>query len=320
MNEQELKEKIVFAIDENVEKTIAIYVTTDTTGPQLFNIIERDLGDLTTMFSKTIKSIIVDKEFELENYSTSVKRVDALHVYDLTNEYTVEMERMANVQNIQIPEYFDTSVTKLERINGVYIVIRDNTNQKAITLYKNITNVDKAYAAATFFIFKKENQLFERQKENMLKITPSFQMILVDDNVVLVDLDKIEKPLHLDAILLKETARDVTAISSGIIINSQHLLRVCRKPKICKKLRHALKESKVVKMLNDGSLTNEQIIRFVTEKTELKFHYNKSRTKFELKNEAEAERFVKLMDDDFLLSELTGEKYESTDKDIMTNA
>ena len=112
--------------------------------------------------------------------------------------------------NITVPEYFDKSATKIEKINGIYIVIKDNDNKNIITLFKNITNVDKAYAAASFMIFGREDRKFERQKENMLRITPTFHMMHVDGNVILVDLDKLEKPLHLDAILQKETERDVS--------------------------------------------------------------------------------------------------------------
>lgn len=133
-------------------------------------------------------------------------------------------------------------------------------------------------------------------------------------------MDKLETPLHLDAILQKETERDVKTLGKGLIINDEKLIKVCQKPKLCKKLRHALKESKVVKKLADRSLDGKMIIDFVKNKTNLKFHFNRGGTKFELKSEAEAVRFIKLMDDDYLLSELTGEKYDSDVKDPMVVA
>ena len=41
----------------------------------------------------------------------------------------------------------------------------------------------------------------------------------------------------------------------------------------------------------------------------------KNKTKF--RTLSEATRQVKLMDDDYLLSELTGEKYDSMDKEVL---
>lgn len=318
MTKEEIKDKVGFVANDLIGKTIQMFVTTDTTGLQLFNIVDRDLDELLQMFSTSVKQSIIDKEdYEVENYSTSLKRVDVIHEYDLTGHLTDEMTKMIEVENVQVPDYFDKSLTKIEKINGIYIVIKSNDNRSSMTLYKKVSNVDKTYASSTFFVFGSQDKVFERQKENMLKVTPSFQMIQLDGVVLLLDLDRLEKPLHLDAVLEKETARDVTKLSGNLVVNNDHLLKVCKKPSVCKKLRHALKSSKVVKKIEDGTLTVAQIITFVKTKTNLKFHYNRSDTKFELRNDAEAMRFVKLMDDDYLLSELTGEKYDSKDKDVL---
>lgn len=315
MTRDELKTKVQFVIDELADKTIYVFVTTDNSGLQLFNIVERDLNDLAQMFAQSIKTVFIDKEYTIENYSTSLKRDEVMYLYDLDNERTHEMKMMAEAVQIQNPEYFDNGKTRIEKINGIYIVMKDANGQSVITLFKNITNVDKAYAASSFLIFGKEDKQFERQKENMLRITPTFHMIYVDDKILLTDLDKLEKPLHLDAILQKETERDVKSLSKGVISNDEKLINACRKPKNCKKLRHALNMSKVVKKLAEGSLDVSKLIEFVKNKTSLKFHYKENM--FDLRSEAEAVRFIKLMDDDYLLSELTGEKYDSDVKDLM---
>lgn len=318
MTKEDLKRKVAFIGNDQIEKSANIYVTTDTTGLQLFNIVNNDLEDLCAMFVKSVKTMVIDDdEYVVENYSTSIKREDVLHEYDLPDHLTDEMTKLKEVEGIQTPVYFDKSRTKIERIKGVYIIIKDNANQHSLTLYKNITNVDKAYTASTFFIFGSQDRQFERQKDTMLKITPTFQMLQIDDSIFLTDINKLEKPLGLDAILVRETARDVTKIGGDLAMNTAHLLKVCKKPKLCKKLRHALQESKVVKKLENRTLTVEQIINFVETKTKLKFKYNRAKTKFLLGTDAEAERFIKLMDDDYLMSELTGERYDSPDKDAM---
>ena len=246
MTREELISELQFVIDEKIEKTLNIFVTTDTTGLQLFNIVDKDLNELTKMFSWSIRAEAIDREYVIEDYSTSLTRNDVFHIYDLDDQPTEEMIRMAEVVSIQDPDYFDRTISRIEKINGIYIVIKDVDNRHVLTLFKKITNVDKAYAASSFLIFGKEDKLFERQKENMLRISPSFQMMRVKGKIILTDLDKLEKPLHLDAILQKETARDVMNLGKGLITNNEHLLSVCQKPKNCQKLRHALQKSKVV--------------------------------------------------------------------------
>ena len=114
-----MKKKVEFVINDHVNKTVSVFVTTDTKGrPQLFNIVDKDLNDLIQMFVQSIKSVLIDKEYIIENYSTSLKRGDVLYVYDIDDKHTYEMETMEEVVGIQVPEYFDQSVTRIEKING----------------------------------------------------------------------------------------------------------------------------------------------------------------------------------------------------------
>ena len=84
MTKDELKQKLQFLVVEQVQKNITVYVTTPTNGLQLFNIIDTNLPDLQEMFVKSVKSAILDDDiYTLEDYSVSLKRVDAFYRYDL---------------------------------------------------------------------------------------------------------------------------------------------------------------------------------------------------------------------------------------------
>ena len=64
------------------------------------------------------------------------------------------------------------------------------------------------------------------------------------------------------------------------------------------------------------NISNADIITFAkTARLDLKFHFNRANDKFEIKSKAEAIRFIKLLDDDYLWSELTKEDYDSPEKD-----
>lgn len=319
MTKDQLKAKVAFISDDHIAKHLSVFVTTPSTGLQLFNIEQNDLTDLLDLIVKDIKAkVIDDAEYSLETYSTSLKRDNALYQYDLTeNERTIEMTNTVNVIQQQAPQNFDVAVTPIETVNGLYLVIRGD-NGESISLYKQMTVVDKSYIQSSFFVFWKHDQMFERLKTNMLKIVPPMHMLQVDNEIILLDMKKLERSLKLDAILERETIRDVRSISNNLIINDNFLKQACSKPSMCKKLRHALAESKVVAKLNRGTITNANIVAFAERNSKLKFHFNDAKTKFKLKSKAEAERFIKLMDDDFLHSELTGEDYDSSDKDVLT--
>lgn len=316
MTKEQLKQKLQYLTVEQIEKSLSVYVTTPTTGLQLFNIEDDHLPDLLQMFIKSVvETLVVDDIYTLEDYSTSLKRVDAYYRYDLpVGTRTEEMQRMTEVLALEDRNLFDSSVTPIESINGLFVVIRGNLDQNVV-IYKNITAVDKTYAGSSYLLYGTSNTRFSRQSKSMLRITPALHMLLVGEEIILVDMKKLESKLHLDNILKRETERDIASISAkNIVVNDVQLKKACQTTSMCKKLRHALTKSKVV----EKNVSNADIIAFAqTERLGLKFHFNRAKDKFEIKSKAEAIRFIKLLDDDYLWSELTKEDYDSPDKDPM---
>lgn len=315
MTREELQQKLQFIQDEQIAKHLSVFVTTQTTGLQLFNIEANDIDDLLKMFVDSIKQkLIDDDQYSIVDYSTTVLRDNVIYRYDLPENRTIEMNRMSEVLDIQDPEKFNADETPIESITGIYIVIRGEMNQN-IMLYKYITAVDKTYARSSFLFFK-DNDMFKRQKENLLRISPVIHMIMMENEILLLDMKKLESSLGLKDILVREAERDIQAVmDKRLVTDNQFLKKACGKTSMCKKLRHALTQSKVV--LNE--IDNTRIISFAESKQEkLKFHFNAAKDAFYIKSKAEAERFIKLLDDDFLRSELTQEDYDSYDKECMS--
>ena len=315
MTREELQQRLQFIQDEQVTKNLSVFVTTQTTGLQLFNIREDDMGELLNMFIGSVKEKLIDDvQYSIEDYSTTILRENTIYRYDLPAERrTEEMNQMAEVLDIHAPEYFNAGETPIESIIGIYAVICGNMNQNAI-IYKHITAVDKIYARSSF-LFSKDNELFKRQKENLLRISPVIHMIMVDNEILLLDMKKLESALGLNDILAREAERDIQAVmDKRLVTDNQFLKKVCEKTSMCKKLRHALAQSKVI--LN--GIDNRRIIEFAESKREkLKFSFNAAKDAFDIRSKAEATRFIKLLDDDFLRSELTQEDYDSYDKESL---
>lgn len=313
MTKEELNRELQFLTVDQIEKTMAVYVTVPNGQPKLFNLMNEDINELKGVIISSLISLTINNDDNtLENYSTSLKRENAIYEYDLDEESrTDEMKNMNSVLNDDIIENFSAGENSIEQINGLYIVIRGNIGQNVV-IYKNISTVDKVYSRSSFWIIKSNDQ-FTRQKEALLRISPSIQMFMVGNNIILVDMKKLEKVLKLDLILQRETTRDIQRlVEKNIIVEDKFIKSACTSPMMCKKLRHALTYSKVI----TKNIPNDAIIRFVQTKGEkLKFHFNRSNDKFMLKSKAEAIRLIKLLDDDFLHSELSNEDYDSDNKD-----
>lgn len=309
MNLEELKSKLNFIVDDEIRKNITVYVTSPA-GLQLFNLVENDLNELMPVYVDLLKSLILEKEgLCVGDYSTSSARENMVYFYDLGPESRPpEMQNMVIAGTEPNPSHFTVSSESLEKINGFYVVI--NSLDQRVVFYKQILPVDKTYCRTSlFFGILPDNSMFERKRDSLLRVTPGIQMLYVDDDIILIDMSKLEKTIGLDAILLKEAeAMYQNVENKNIIVDITKLREACGTSSMLKKLRHALTESKA------KDLSNETIIQFAEAQNKLKFKFNADKTMFNLDSKAAAQRFIKLLDDDYLFSKLTLTDYDSEQK------
>lgn len=315
MNLNELKTKLNFIVDDGVQKNITVYVTSPA-GLELFNMVETDLNDLMPVYVELLKSLVIENDdLSLGDYSTTCARENIIYLYDLSrNTRTREMHNMEIAGTNPNPPYFTVNSVSLEKIDGFYVVI-SNAEHRAV-FYKQILPIDITYCRSSFFFgVVPDNSMFERKKENLLRVTPGIQMLYIDDEIILIEMSKLESRLGLDAILRKETEALYKRVEDrNIIVDIAKLREACEKPSNMKKLRHVLTQSKV------RELTNDTIIQFAAGQDKLKFKFNDDKTMFNLDSKAAAVRFIKLMDDDYLYSKLTSTDYDSDQKEELQEA
>ena len=311
MTLEELHEKLSFLYDENVETHISFYATTPTTSLCLFNIEDQFLDELKELFIEEIK-LVTDNQspnFTLENYSSSTKQLDAIFQYDLQDDLRPEMQLMKDVKTLENPKLFVIKPNNsIDQVNGLYIVIRSANH--VISLYKHIFGVDKIYAQKNWFLVH-SNEQFVKQQESMLRISPTFQMLCVDDDIIMTDIQKLERIMDLKAVLTNAAAQHIATIVNAkqLVTRSDLLEEVSNEPTMAKKLIHAVTVGKVFLK----NISNAVIIAFAQKKG-AKLNMSFEDNQFDLKNKAEARRFIKLIDDDYLTSELTKEDYDANQK------
>ena len=311
MTLEELHEKLSFLYNENVETHISFYATTPTTSLCLFNIENQFLDELKDLFIKEIKEVTENQSpnFTLENYSSSTKQLDAIFQYDLQDDLRPEMQLMKDVQAIIEPNLFVINPeNSIDQVNGLYIVIRSANH--VISLYKHIFGVDKIYAQKSCLLVH-SNEQFVKQQESMLRISPTFQMLCVDDDIIMTDIQKLERIMDLKAVLTNAASQHIATIVNAkqLVTRSDLLEKVSNEPTMAKKLIHAVTFGKVFLK----NISNAAIIAFAQRKN-AKLNMSFNGNQFDLTNKAEARRFIKLIDDDYLTSGLTQEDYDANQK------
>jgi hypothetical protein len=245
----------------------------------------------------------------LENYSSSTKQLDAIFQYDLQEDLRPEMQLMKDVKTLENPKLFVIKPNNsIDQVNGLYIVIRSANH--VISLYKHIFGVDKIYAQKSWFLVH-SNEQFVKQQESMLRISPTFQMLCVDDDIIMTDIQKLERIMDLKAVLTNAAAQHIATIVNAkqLVTRSDLLEEVSNEPTMAKKLIHAVTVGKVFLK----NISNAVIIAFAQKKG-AKLNMSYQGNQFDLTNKAEARRFIKLIDDDYLTSELTKEDYDANQK------
>jgi hypothetical protein len=311
MTLEQLQEKLKFLYNDDVRKDISIYATTPTTGLRLFNIENQFLDELKVAFIEEIKAVTDNPSdnFTLENYSSSTKRLDAIYLYDISDQLKPEMQSLKDVkESVDLDNFVVNPENSIDQVNGLYIVIK--SDEHVISLYKHIFGVDKIYAQRNLFIVRSHDQ-FVKQTESMLRISSSFQMLCVDDEIIMTDIQKLERIMDLKEVLTNRAAEHIAKIVNErqLVKDSVQLERVSKEPTMAKKLIHALTDGKVFSQ----NISNAAIIAFARSKG-AKLNMSFEGNQFDLKNKIEAKRFIKLIDDDYLTSELTREDYEANQK------
>ena len=311
MTLEQLQEKLKFLYDDDVRKDISIYATTPTTGLRLFNIENQFLDELKVAFIEEIKAVTDNPSdnFTLENYSSSTKRLDAIYLYDISDQLKPEMQSLKDVkESVDLDNFVVNPENSIDLVNGLYIVIK--SDEHVISLYKHIFGVDKIYAQRNLFIVRSHDQ-FVKQTESMLRISSSFQMLYVDDEIIMTDIQKLERIMDLKEVLTNRAVEHIATIVNErqLVKDSVQLERVSKEPTMAKKLIHALTDGKVFSQ----KISNAAIIAFARSKS-AKLNMSFEGNQFDLKNKIEAKRFIKLIDDDYLTSELTKEDYDANQK------
>ena len=311
MTKESLIEKVDFVFQENIEKQIIVYALLSGDDiPRKLDIKNENLKDLLEVFSFGIKSSLREKDYSIISLSTADERKDCYYKYDI-EENPAEIELLTSViGNDNIP-IFDFIVCNIKQIRALIIII--SGGEKVITLFKKLTPVEKIIGQSSFLMHK-ANHRFEKFEDNLLRISPSFQILHIDNETIILDINLLEKFFGFVDVIKREATLGVNAIREmQLVSNIETLTELIDDIKFARKLTKIARYSPVIVK----RIPNSTIINFTQTHPALKnkIQYNADKTQITLHTKVAKNLFIKLLNDDFLTSELTRSYYESLAKD-----
>lgn len=312
MTADELKAALQKFYDNYDEIGISIYaVLKDRRDPEPKKIdIEADaLDGLKGLFIDYLKEQISQKEnLSVLGFSTSDERADAIYVYDL--DIPVDLNVIEEVTNRDDIPLLDLGTHDLSSIKALLIEIGNNIGQ--MVLYKTIAPIN-IYGRHSFFL-KKHNTRMEKIEDEFLRISPNFQLLKIEDTLLVLDLEAIEKNFGFHDIIKKEGALGIAAIEEMQLVENPAVLH-----ELLEEIKYAKRFTKVAKTspVTNSGISNVNIISFCKTFPKLagKIRFNEAGDKILLDTKVSKDLFIKLLMDDFLTSELTSYHYESVAKD-----
>lgn len=314
MDKKELNKTLEFIKSPEGDLQILFYAKIENIEePLKLNIKEEDLSELQKLFIKSINTTIVEKDdYAVLPLSTADERGKCFYNYDL--ELPEELKVIQNVIGNDNLKNFDFNTNQISNIISIIIVIADSKNE--IALYKNLSPVEIIGRGG--YLLWKSKQMFERFNDQLLRISSKFHIISVAKQLIIVDLNALEKSLGFHDVIIKEATASLKVINNmEIVSNLNSLEDLITNVSFARKLIKVAKSSPVIKL----KIPNTRIIEFAKSHplTKNKMRFNANGKQFDLDTQISKNLFIKILNDDLLTSELTKLHYDSLAKDDIEN-
>lgn len=277
------------------------------------NIVEDVKEELINSYKHTLNEIIQNEDINIVNLSSADDRSSVIYYYDLYESPAIfeYFDIILNSQNQQQPDYFNFETDNLSNLEGYYVLIGDFENN--ILLYRKQMPIN-LFKRGKIYLIKGHETQFESINEEFLRIDSKIDILKIDDSVYINNISILERHYEFDDIIQAEATTSITNIEAlNILGNIEVLQERITDTAFARKLSKISTNSPVF------TLPADRIIQFVRSHATLgqEFRYNNDNSQIILDTKKSQNFFIKLMNDDFLHSQLTSYDYVTPAKDRM---
>lgn len=317
MEKQELVNAVKHILNTEEELEIVVYaVPVGSEDVFKVNIAKVSMPGLIEVFRKRIDELLCQPEYKIYDFSLVDNRNDGYYLYDIAEV----PEKMKSLEIVIAKEYPLLNVVEhpIKTLDHLIVVLSDG--KKPITLYKKLHIGDKIYKSPHIWMgrYGGENSL-ETIDSELLRISGNFDVLYANSKYIILNDGFAEKEFNMMSILKKESASGLNQVGETNLLKDVNKLTSYSKTNaFARKLVKTVKKSNVVKAINDGKITKEDVFLFIDKVPELKAELRVvgKKTKYiSVNNRSQANAFLDLLNDDFLISELTQVKYIANNKD-----
>lgn len=304
LNVEELNNKIK-NIFENEIIGINIYVLMKSNELKKLNLIDDQEmeNDLIKGFKESFYLTLNELE-KIDKYSEADKIENHIYLYDLVNK-PIQMEKMFEDFTSQEIE----TTTDFLNIEGFLILI-GNEIQK-IVIYKkhyamNLLKKDK-------FLFMNINDRITKANTEVLRFGFNFDFFSLESDIYIPNIAKLERVCKIYDILKKEASKDIKKIEEiDIIENTTLLLDEIEKIRFAKQVIKACGENSIL-----NNISKEKLLEYIKSNPRYSIQVS-TENKLILNSKKAIKNFIKILNEEILISQLTNTEYEVHSKNKFT--
>ena len=328
MIKADLINKVNFILDEEGYKELQLFgfIAGD---DNVYHIgISEDLeAELVRVVASGVKSLLVDKEYDIVAFSSADERKDKYYLYDL-DQLPERMAQMSFVIGNHNVANFDLQHHTIDEINTLIMSV-SNGSGATFTIYKVLSPVEKVVKSTKMILARigMGEDFLTEESEPMLRIGPRFQILFLDSGNAGVDGDgrgsyiflessSVESQFKLDNVLRNEAAQKLEKIEMTNLVKDLNKIRhYTETPAFCRKLVKVLRNSKVIR----ENIPKDKIFDFISDdedlRTVLPVVNVDGESYLDINSQKSALKLLDLLNDEFVYSSLTNQKYQAVDKD-----
>lgn len=256
-------------------------------------------------------TILLNDELSLLNISGADDRSNAVYRYDLA-QVPEQIQHLATVLQRDDFDVFSFAADDLAHLEGILVILGHGQQQLALYKHQYPVSLLKRDSAFSLVRVRNQNRLVKLE-DDILRINSKFEFLRVDNEYFIVDIKTLERFFGFhDAVRNIATQGIANIEAAQLVVDTQVLTARLDDISFSRKLVRAARASPVL-----GVIPNAQVIAFVGAHPALKgkFRLSDDGAKLKLDTKVSQDLFLKLLNDDFLQSELTKRYYASLAKD-----
>ena len=315
MTRETLIEKVRFITNSESPKEMQMYAFKkgDNT-PYKINVEPELINEIIPVMAYGVQTLLTGKEYSIVNYSTADERKNRYYEYDMV-DIPANMKAMSEIIGNAHYANYDFNHDGFEELDHLVMVFSDGGGH-VFSIYKAFSPVEKLTKSTKSIFGIMGEDVLKSFDGKLLRIGPNFQVIFVPNKYIILDDKFAESTFDLHAILNNQATKCMNSLrNKNLILDYKKLNKYKNNLSFSRKLVKVLSTSKIL----NGDIPKDDVLNFINNDEKLRnvliIKEKEGEKYIEISNKSNAKAFLELLNDEFVYSQLTKQKYQAPDKD-----